>query len=115
MKRSGPIKRKTPLKRTPIARSKRKGLDESIRAVVFLRDKGCKGSASIPLLSCWGRLDPHHVLRKSQGGQDSPENLVTLCRAHHDWVHANPEASRQLGLLKRPQPKDQLNDHDNDH
>jgi hypothetical protein len=37
---------------------------------------------------------------------------VTLCRAHHDWVHAYPESSRNLGLLKRPQPKEITNDND---
>jgi hypothetical protein len=34
---------------------------------------------------CTGRrhLEQHHVAYRSQGGDDSPENLVTLCRFHH--------------------------------
>jgi len=112
MKRSGPIQRRTPLKRSSSLKAKRKGLDTDVRSEVFLRDGGCKGRALIPALSCWGRLDPHHILRRSQGGQDTPDNLVTLCRAHHDWVHAYPESSRNLGLLKRPQPKEITNDND---
>jgi 5-methylcytosine-specific restriction endonuclease McrA len=112
MKRSGPIKRRTPLKRSSGLKQKRKGLASDVRSEVFLRDKGCRGRALIPDLSCWGKLDPHHILRRSQGGQDTPENLVTLCRAHHDWVHAYPESSRQLGLLKRPEAKEIPNDND---
>ena len=106
MKRSGAITRRTPLKRSAPKRQRRTGLDSDVRTSVFLRDKGCKGRELIPDLSCWGKLDPHHILRKSQGGQDTPDNLVTLCRAHHDWVHGNPESSRNLGLLRRPQHKE---------
>jgi hypothetical protein len=29
----------------------------------------------------------HHILPKSLGGSDTPENLVSLCAAHHDLVH----------------------------
>lgn len=112
MKRSGPIKRRTPLKRSSGLKAKRQGIPTDVRSRVFLRDGGCRGRALIPDLSCWGKLDPHHILRRSQGGQDTLDNLVTLCRAHHDWVHAYPESSRNLGLLRRPDPKGTTNDHD---
>ena len=112
MKRSGPIKRRTPLKRSSGLKAKRQGIPSDVRSRVAIRDGGCRGRTLIPELSCWGRLDPHHILRRSQGGQDTPDNLVTLCRAHHDWVHAYPETSRTLGLLRRPDPKGPTNDHD---
>ena len=112
MKRSGPIQRRTPLKRSTPKQKRRRGIDPETRTAVFLRDKGCKGKEVILDLPCWGRLDPHHILRKSQGGQNTADNLVTLCRAHHDWVHAYPEASRNLGLLRRSQTKETTNDND---
>lgn len=31
-------------------------------------------------------LDAHHVLARSHGGPDVPENIVTLCRRDHDRV-----------------------------
>lgn len=31
-------------------------------------------------------LDPHHVIPRSQGGPDTLENVVTLCRSCHDAV-----------------------------
>ncbi len=33
-------------------------------------------------------LDPHHVVFRSHGGEDKPNNLLTLCRKCHDDVHA---------------------------
>jgi hypothetical protein len=29
----------------------------------------------------------HHIVYRSQGGSDDPENLVSLCHAHHHAVH----------------------------
>lgn len=42
------------------------------------------------------RLDPHHIVPRSQGGGDELENLVTLCRVDHEkmdgggWRKARP-------------------------
>ena len=32
-------------------------------------------------------LEVHHVEHHQHGGQNNPENLVTLCNVHHDEVH----------------------------
>jgi hypothetical protein len=32
--------------------------------------------------------DPHHLLLRSQGGDDVEENIIPLCRRDHDLVHA---------------------------
>lgn len=32
-------------------------------------------------------LDVHHKVPRSEGGGDEPENLITLCRAHHRLMH----------------------------
>lgn len=29
-------------------------------------------------------IDPHHVVKRSQGGKDELSNLVHICRPHHD-------------------------------
>lgn len=39
-------------------------------------------------------VDCHHIIFKSQGGSDVPENFIALCRAHHEEAHG-PE-SRQV-------------------
>lgn len=32
-------------------------------------------------------LDAHHVIHRADGGDDSIENLVTMCKAHHRLLH----------------------------
>ncbi len=100
MKRSAPLRR-TPLKRGGPIKSKGKShaVPKDIYAQVVARDNGCAARTAVREISCDGRLDPHHIQRRSQGGADTVENLVTLCRAHHRWVHEHPALSKSLGLL----------------
>ncbi len=120
MKRSGPLRRLTPLRtRSALTRSKplersvsdqlrrtsrkRKalGVPKPIREQVLARDLGCRALRLVPEVRCWGPVDPHHVLRRSQGGEDTVENLISVCRAHHDWIHQHPARSYELDLLRR--------------
>lgn len=41
----------------------------------------------------------HHRKRRSQGGDDSPANVIEIPDALHDWIHANPSEATALGLL----------------
>lgn len=45
---------------------------------------------------CQFGLDPHHIIHVSQGGPDRKENLITLCRKHHDYVHNTPVPAKIL-------------------
>ncbi len=36
--------------------------------------------------TCRINLEVHHIVPRSQGGLDEPENLITLCRKHHNQV-----------------------------
>lgn len=104
MKRS-PLARKTPLRRSgpikPTRTHGTKAVPPSVYLAVVRRDGECVGRRLVPEVACFGRLDPHHVLRRSQGGLDTPENLILLCRSCHDWVHAHPALSVERGLLRR--------------
>jgi hypothetical protein len=45
--------------------------------------------------------DGHERLARSQGGSPSdPENVIGLCRPHHEWVTENMNAARTMGLAK---------------
>lgn len=50
---------------------------------------------------CLGRLHVHHRLRRSQGGSDDLDNLITLCDAAHTHVHHHVAESYANGLLVR--------------
>lgn len=41
----------------------------------------------------------HHRKRRSQGGDDSPTNVIDIPDSLHTWVHENPEKAYELGLL----------------
>lgn len=34
-------------------------------------------------------LHVHHIVYRSQGGEDEPSNLIVLCAEHHDKVHSD--------------------------
>lgn len=67
---------------------------------VVMRDGGCVARSVVREVQCWGRIDPHHVQPRGRGGADTADNLISLCRAHHDWVHAHPHQSTLLGFLR---------------
>ena len=39
---------------------------------------------------CYGCLDVHHIIRRSQSGTNKKENLITLCRGCHDYIELLP-------------------------
>ena len=69
-----------------------------------------KWRCQTPGCSARRRLEAHHIIFRSRGGPDTPENLTTLCHAHHhhgihgEGLHLEgtaPDALRwQLGRIK---------------
>jgi len=35
-----------------------------------------------------GPSDPHHIISRGAGGDDTRDNLISLCRSHHTQIHA---------------------------
>ncbi len=119
MKRSGPIQRKTPLrkvskKRASIQGQRRKLVREQLEArpdceagPVILADEVKRfGAAFVRERSktdrCYGRsTDIHEPLQRSAGGSIlDVENTISVCRRCHDWIHSFPEYAVNLGLLR---------------
>lgn len=57
---------------------------ENVKAYVLARDQHqCQAGKK----GCKPVLNVHHIKFKSQGGSDSPNNLITLCEKHHEQLH----------------------------
>jgi 5-methylcytosine-specific restriction endonuclease McrA len=40
--------------------------------------------------------DVHHLVPKSQGGDNTPQNLISLCRFHHKVLHREIYLPREM-------------------
>jgi hypothetical protein len=105
-----PLTRKTPLtggqplRRTPLAfRSRKRERDYRIR-----RQLARALEAEGPVMCEWPGCpalaeDLHERLSRAQGGSVvDTENLVTICRSHHDYLTHNPDGRKEairLGLV----------------
>lgn len=71
-----------------------------VEAAYFRDGRDCVARVSVPQIRCGGRLDPHEVIPRSAwpGGALVLENVVTICRRHHDWVGDHPELAHDVGL-----------------
>lgn len=111
MKRS-PLLRRTPMRRTtktpqqqdPALAKVRphrglKPIPLNARRAVRERDQGrCVAGG------CWvGETSGHvhHRKLRSQGGDNSLPNLILLCAAHHNAIHAGVRLAYELGYLVR--------------
>lgn len=122
MKRSGPIQRKTELRRRspmqtnadphrlpsparkPKPRARRPGVLSETATQVLLRDVSCRAwSMGFGLdLLCDGRGHIHHRVLRSQGGTHTADNLLYLCRAHHELAHDHRRAEAEAtGVIIR--------------
>ena len=125
MNGSGPIPRKTPLKRSAMksaataagfeakprkrinqVSAKRRKLAPTRAAVVaevLARDGQCRGRGLTPVWCTIRSTDCHELYRGAnrQTAWLNPDLCVGLCRTCHDWVTTNPEKARPLGLALR--------------
>lgn len=102
MKRGGPLKRHTALRRAGF-RPKRH-YDREYRTVWawVMERAGWRCEVEHDGTRCENRAtQAHHVLRRSQGGADDPSNLLATCAVCHHHIHAHPEWAYQRGYLRR--------------
>ena len=72
---------------------------------IRIKDPKARAAARRPycqLCDSWQNIDPpHHIVFRSQGGSDIPENLISLCRGCHNNAHGK-------GKSKTTTPKEVL-------
>lgn len=99
MKRT-PLPRKTPLAHARGRRIRlgRERMDPKLRAYIYQRSRGrCDLCAEHLNPNRW---EAHHRRLRSQGGQDSPCNIIALHGAScHARVHGRPEWSYRHGFM----------------
>jgi 5-methylcytosine-specific restriction endonuclease McrA len=61
---------------------------KEIEYVRYKRDGVCLWGL-IKRDGCSGGLDVHHIDTRGSGGDDVRENLITLCRKHHNQAGAH--------------------------
>jgi 5-methylcytosine-specific restriction endonuclease McrA len=77
----------------------RSTIPAKVRRSVLERDGGCKARGLVPG-RCHGRAEVHHLRRRSQGRDDSTDNLIAVCSFHHQWITEHPKDAHDLGLAK---------------
>ena len=69
-------------------------MDNKLRAKVLERDRfRCRGCTT-------GSGELHHIVFRSHGGQDTEDNLITLCRGCHDQAHGKKRAKLPAWVLQ---------------
>ena len=81
------------------------------RALVTALEIVCDHRCENPWCRSKAFLDPHHVVKRSQGGLDTPDNLVMLCRICHDntdrpvdhqfWLGVEVQGEQTFNFSKR--------------
>lgn len=46
-------------------------------------------------------LENHHIVPRSLGGLDNPENLITLCHTHHREMHGVVSTNKDISSLTK--------------
>jgi HNH endonuclease len=62
----------------------RRAVPPALRRTVLARDRRC---CRVPGCKNTHFVDVHHLQPRSEGGKNTPENLITLCTAHHRATH----------------------------
>jgi hypothetical protein len=93
-RRSKPLK-KTPLRKRSKRQSRRERELSKSKQVVLAR---AGGMCEVP--GCLREAKSvHHRRLRSQGRDDSPDNLIALCAEHHEAVHRSPAWAQSVGLV----------------
>jgi len=77
----------------------RSGVSDDLRELLYARAAGRCEACGVRLEH--SGMDPHHRKLRSQGGLDTPDNLLAVCRRSHAAIHANPAMAYAQGRLLR--------------
>lgn len=97
MKRGRPLRRRA-LRRGPLLKEARLAYRHAVLDPIKERSGGFCEARIVGV--CTGRHDhTHHRKLRSQGGEDTKENLIGACWACHRYLHNHPAWARSVGLI----------------
>lgn len=79
-------------------------IPDEVRQLCYRRDNfSCQAPDCQANLANVARLNLHHVIQEQFGGQETPDNLITLCDIHHKGQHIEFSAyyPDSAGVMKR--------------
>ncbi|GAA3681426.1 hypothetical protein GCM10022267_80240 [Lentzea roselyniae] len=80
---------------------KTRALNSGLRRMLVTRDKGCAfPGCTRPPSHC----EAHHIHHWANGGETNLNNLVLLCRRHHDLIHHSDWQIQMIGGLPHFRP-----------
>lgn len=85
------IREPKPLKGRP------RPVDAKVARETFERDSWLCQWCKVP----GGRLVPHHRFRRSAGGRDISEHMVSVHQLCHSYIHDHPFEAQERGFLVR--------------
>ncbi len=93
MKRGGPLRR--------VGKKGRRDMAElhDVREAVMARSHAMCEVRWSPFCHGWAE-QLHHVVRRSQGGTNTAENVLVVCSPCHARIHDAPAEALTLGFLK---------------
>lgn len=101
MKRS-PLTRKTPLRSVGRVGRRRQAGMRAAKAAVLERSGGRCEAMFSPDCRLVGEC-LHHIVRRSQGGDESLSNILHCCNSCHTGrygIHSRPAEAMRMGLLR---------------
>lgn len=103
MKRSGPLRRRSHLRRVSAKQRLREAEWRQAREAALKRDGYWPTCPALGIHDgdCEGGIEVHHRLPRSAGGTHDLDNLLVLCAKGHRFVHTHPEMSYARGWLLR--------------
>lgn len=109
------IRRRNPIKRTPLKRGTTRVAQRSAKSIALAPERAavvqaardrdgnrCQAEDLVREVRCGGPLDAHEIVPRSawSRGYLDVDNVVIVCRRHHTWIDNNPEAAHTVGLHK---------------
>lgn len=101
MKRSGPLRRLTPLRSSkPLNRVSAKGRKRNAELAKSRRIVMERANGLCEVIGCGLQAQHvHHRKLRSQGRDDTPPNLMALCVEHHGRAHGDRDWATVQGLI----------------